>query len=270
MYNLSSIILIILLFGLILLANETGFRLGRRFQKRTDHEIKLQTNTIQAGVLGLLALLLGFTFNMALQRFDQRSQAVIQEANAIGTAVLRTKLLPTPYDSITFDLLQKYIDLRLEINGIDLTQIHDRHSFNLKTDKIQDEIWNQAVLAAEIDPRPVTTGYFIASLNEMIDARGARNSIVQLHIPEVILLLLFVVFISAGAFLGYSSGLGLKRAYIPTVVMTLLIVLVVFIIIDLDRPKRGIIKVKQDSMLELKMNDRLSGKEIIIIMAFLI
>jgi hypothetical protein len=34
--------------------------------------------------------------------------------------------------------------------------------------------------------------------------------------------------------------------------MTLLIVLVVFIIIDLDRPKRGIIKVKQDSLIELK------------------
>lgn len=54
--------------------------------------------------------------------------------------------------------------------------------------------------------------------------------------------------------MGYSSGLGLKRAYIPTLLLTLLIVLVVFIIIDLDRPKRGIVKVKQDSLLELKDN----------------
>jgi len=52
--------------------------------------------------------------------------------------------------------------------------------------------------------------------------------------------------------MGYSSGLGLKRSYIPTILMTILIVLVVFIIIDLDRPKKGIIKVKQDSMIELK------------------
>ena len=56
----------------------------------------------------------------------------------------------------------------------------------------------------------------------------------------------------SGAIIGYSSGLSLKRAYIPTVILTLLIVLVVFITIDLDRPKRGVIKVKQDSMLELK------------------
>jgi hypothetical protein len=68
----------------------------------------------------------------------------------------------------------------------------------------------------------------------------------------VILFLLFIVFIIGGALMGYTSGLGLKRAYIPTIMFTVLIVLVVFIIIDLDRPKRGLIKVKQDSLIELK------------------
>jgi ribose/xylose/arabinose/galactoside ABC-type transport system permease subunit len=254
MYNINSILLVTLLFILIMLAYELGFRLGRFFQYKTDKEKKDQTSAIQAGVLGLLALLLGFTFNMALQRFDNRSQAVINEANAIGTAQLRTKLLPEPYNKEAADLLKEYIELRISISDIDLTQTETRKKINNATDVIQDKIWDIAIKAADIDPRPVTTGYFISSMNDVIDARGERNAILKRHVPEVILLLLFCVFIISGALTGYSSGLGLQRAYIPTILMTLLIVLVVFIIIDLDRPKRGIIKIKQDMMLELRDN----------------
>jgi hypothetical protein len=255
MYNQNSILIVSLLFIFILIAYEIFFHIGRRYQQKTDHEVKAQVTAIQTGILGLLALLLGFTFNMALQRFDNRSHAVIKEANAIGTALLRTKLLPEPYNSATYNLLQEYIDLRIEISSIDLAKAAERESINKKTDEIQNQIWDYAIKAAEIDPRPVTTGYFIASLNDAIDARGERNAILQRHIPEVILFLLFFVFIIGGALMGYNSGLGLKRAYIPTVIFSLLLVLVVFIIIDLDRPKRGLIMVKQDSLIELKNNN---------------
>lgn len=254
MYNQNSILIVFILFFLILGAYEICYRIGRHYQDNTDHEVKAQTNAIQGGILGLLALLLGFTFNMALQRFDNRSHAVIKEANTIGTALLRTKLLPKPFDTQTENLIYQYVDLRLDISNVDLTQIEECRAINLKTDKIQNEIWNIAIKAAEVDPRPVTTGYFINSLNDVIDARGERNAILQRHVPEVILFLLFIVFIIGGALMGYTSGLGKKRAYIPTIMFTLLIVLVVFIIIDLDRPKRGIIKIKQDSMLELKQH----------------
>ncbi|MFC2113070.1 hypothetical protein ACFLTA_07365 [Bacteroidota bacterium] len=252
MYNQNSILIVGVLFIFIILFYEAGFRIGRHYQRKSDKEIKLQANAIQAGVLGLLALLLGFTFNMALQRFDNRSQAEIYEANAIGTTVLRAELLPDPYDSISQVLLQEYIDLRINISTVDLTQVSERKKLNLQTNELQRRIWNVAIMAAEVDPRPVTTGYFITALNDMIDARGERNATLMRHVPEVILFLMFIVFITTGAIMGYSAGLGMNRAYIPTVLMTFLIVLVVFIVIDLDRPKRGIIKVKQNSILELK------------------
>lgn len=251
-YNQNSILIVGLLLAAIHIAYEICFRLGRKYQEKTDNEAKAQTNAIQTGVLGLLALLLGFTFSMALQRFDNRSYAVIKEANAIGTALLRTKLLPAPYDSINFSLLQKYVDLRIEVSSIDLAKSSERESINKRTEEVQSKIWEQSIKAAEVDPRPVTTGYFINSLNDVIDARGERNSILQRHVPEVIIFLLFIVFILGGALMGYTSGLGLKRAYIPIILYTVLIVLVVFIIIDLDRPKRGLIKARQDCLIELK------------------
>lgn len=253
MYNQNSILIVATLFILILLANEVGIRIGVHYKNKSDRDVKAQTNTIQAGILGLLALILGFTFSMSLQRYNSRNQAVINEANAIGTALLRTELLPPPYDSLIFNQLQDYIDLRLQINIIDLTDVAERHVLNSKTDKLQNQIWHNAVLASGKSENKVTTGYFLAALNDAIDAKGMHNAALQLHVPEVILLLLFAVFITTGALMGYSSGLGHARTYIPTILMSFMICLVVFIIIDLDRPKRGMIKVSQESMFELKL-----------------
>jgi hypothetical protein len=252
MYNHNSIVLVAILFVLILLANEAGYRLGHYHQKKTDVDVKTQTNTIQAGTLGLLALILGFTFNMALQRYTNRTQAVIHEANTIATTMLRTQLLPQPYDTITYNLLHKYVKLRLELSNTNYYMVSEQKQLDTETRKLQRDIWKNGVRAAQIDSRSVTTGYFINALNNMIDAHSHHNAMLQLHVPEVILFLLFIVFIMSGALMGYASGLGNKRTVIPAMMMTFLICLVVFIIIDLDRPKRGIIKVSQETMLQLQ------------------
>ena len=149
MYNINSIVVSLVLLAIILLANELGFRLGRRFQKNSDQEVKSQTNSIQAGILGLLALLLGFTFNMSLQRFDNRSMAQIDEANAIGTAMLRTKLLPAPYNTETHSLFQEYVDLRIKTSKIDLTKESERKQINKETDDLQSKIWEKALAAID-------------------------------------------------------------------------------------------------------------------------
>ena len=237
---------------LILAAEEVGYRIGRNYQRKSDEDVKVQTNTIQAGTLGLLALILGFSFNMALQRYNSRSEAVIKEANAIGTALMRTHLLPAPYDSLSHSLLQQYINLRLTVSNTAYAMVTEREALNDETIALQRTIWDQTVKAARIDPNPVTTGYFITSFNNVIDTYSERNALLALHMPEVILYLLFVVFIVSGALIGFASGLGHKRTFLPSALLCFLICLVVFIIIDLDRPRRGIIKVDQRSMEQLK------------------
>lgn len=252
MYDIPSYVIAFALFVGILIAYEIGFRIGKFHQKSTDNEIKNQTNNIQAGVLALLALLLGFTFHMALQRYDARSEAVIQEANSIGTTVLRTKLLPPPYDANIYALLQEYIDIRIENSKIELSRYNERTDIIKRGEEQLNKTWDAGIQAAKSDPNPVTTGLFMAALNEMIDSRSARFEIQNRHIPDAILLLLFFVFVMSGAVIGYAGGLGMKRAYVPTVLLTLLITLVVFLILDLDRPRRGLITVKQDYIIQLK------------------
>ena len=261
LYNHSSVLIVIVLFALILLANEAGYWFARRFIKKSDDGIKSQTNAIQAGMLGLLALLMGFSFSMALQRFDGRSAATIEESNAIGTAYLRIGLLPEPQAAQMYSLLSSYVDLRVEGGRVDLSENAVREAVTAKTLNLQSQLWKVAVEAAEADPRPVTSGLFIQSLNEVIDAYGRRQAALDKHVPEVVLFLLFVIFIVSGSILGYASGLGGRRPWLATVSMAGLIALIIFVVIDLDRPRRGLIEIDQSSMTGLKQQiDNEAGK----------
>ncbi|WP_372760730.1 hypothetical protein [Litorivivens sp.] len=252
LYGFSSIAITFVLFALIIGCNEAGFRIGRFVQRQTNDEVKTLTGAIQGSILGLLALMLGFTFSMSMQRYDARNQALIHEANAIGTVMLRVQLLPEQFHAEVSSMLDDYVDLRIAASQIDLTQLEKRREFNQRISDLQNAIWAVAVEAAQISPSPVTSGAFITALNDMIDRQGERNAFLQMQVPEVVLLLLFVVFLSSGGILGYSSGLGGKRVMAPTVVVSFLISLIVFIIIDLDRPRRGLIQVDQSSLVMLQ------------------
>lgn len=252
LYPYSSLAIVAVLFAVIIACNEIGFQIGRFVQVHTDSEIKTLTGSIQASVLGLLALMLGFTFSMAMQRYDSRNMALIEEANAIGTGVLRVQLLPEHQRGAAMDMLREYIDLRINAGKIDITRHREREQYNNRIANLQHELWSLAILATEADPRAVTTGVFVKSLNDIIDAQGKRSALLEMHVPESVLLLLFIVFISAGAMMGYSGGLSGKRIIAPVALVSLLITLIVFLIIDLDRPRRGIIQVKQDAMLALQ------------------
>lgn len=252
LFDVSSYLVAGTLFIIILLSNETCYRLGKRHHSKADEELKKQTIAIQAGVLGLLAFLLGFTFHISLQRFDERSENVVNESNAIGTALLRAKLLNPPYDSIAHNLLTRYLDLRIKISSVALKNTEERKALDMETEGIEKLLWESTTEAAKSDPRPVIAGYYVASINHLIDERSHRMELQQRHVPEIVLFILFLVFIIGGGFMGYTSGLSMKRAYFPMLMFNLLIVVVVFIIIDMDRPKRGLIKVNQNSLIELK------------------
>lgn len=252
LYGYSSIAIAVALFIVIIAFNELGYRVGRFVQSKTDDEVKTLTGSIQASILGLLALLLSFTFSMSMQRFDNRSLALIDEANAIGTALLRVQLLPGQYQDDVNESFREYIDTRVAIGQIDLTKREERTRYNNQISELQNQLWSLAIAATNEDPRPVTTGAFVNSLNNVIDSQGRRNALLQMHVPEVVLILLFIVFIASGGILGYSAGLSGKRIIAPIVLVSLLITLIVFIIIDLDRPKRGLIQVNQSAMIELQ------------------
>ena len=249
MYQLSSLAIAASLFVSMLLAIELGYRLGRR--KSWPDAAIAQVSAVQAALLGLLALLLGFTFSLSLQRFDQRSAAVVAEANTIGTALLRTDLLPGDHGPRSRQVLADYIEQRIAAGRIELTRSDAREASTRHSAKLQQRLWAQAVLAAAEDPSPLRSGLYAQALNEMFDAQTSRHATLNRHVPELVLYLLYASFLLTGAILGLASGASRSRAPSATYVMVALIVVLVFTIIDLDRPRRGIIEVDQSTLLEL-------------------
>jgi len=249
-YHQNSILIALVLFIFMLIAIEAGYRIGLKTNNNASY--KAQVNAVQSSLLGLLALIIAFTFSIAIQRFDSRSDAVVDEANAIGTTYLRIELLPISMRSNIQQSIRDYVDLRVLAGSIPLNRIAEQSALRLKASHIQKILWSQAMAAVEKDPRQVTTGLFVQSLNELIDSYGRRIVSVDRHVPEAVLILLSFIFIVTGGVTGYTVGIANQRPSVISYIMVGLLVLLVFLIIDLDHPRQGLIKVSQQSFIDLR------------------
>jgi hypothetical protein len=247
--NLWLIALVMMI--LLVMATEAGFRAGRKVRSRLEETARSQVGVISGALLGLLALLLGFTFSMAQNRHGLRQGLVVEEANDIGTTYLRARQLPEPYRTETANLLRGYVDVRLDFFRAGVDQEHLKAA-NDRTTQLQNQLWSNALGVVGKDDRMSTSGLFIQSLNNVIDDHEKRLAAMENHVPESVLLLLFIVALVTSVCVGYGCGLGAHRQFLPTTMMLLLIMLVITVIIDLDRPRRGWIRVSQNSMIRLQ------------------
>lgn len=255
MYSQSSVLIVSGLFVFMLLAMEIGFRSGHRKQARVAEAIT-QANSVLVSMLGLLALLLAFTFSAALQRYEDRSQTVVAEANAIGTTYLRARLLPGEMPGEVQALLRQYLDVRIQEGRVDATEPALHTSLLHQAKLMEAQLWDHAVRAAELDKSVVTSGLFIQSLNELIDTSATRDAALNRQVPEIVLFLMIATIVLTTATLGYASGIAGHRVTLAAFILVILIALVVYLIIDLDRPRRGVIQVSHESMLSLQRTIR--------------
>ncbi|HKR59068.1 MAG TPA: hypothetical protein VJS64_04990, partial [Pyrinomonadaceae bacterium] len=159
LYQKSELTIATMFLVLLMLVTEVGFRVGRRSLSGLNEFSKSQLGAISAGIIGLLALLLGFTFAMALSRFDLRKQLVMEESKAIQTAYLRSRLLPEPDKREIAGLLRRYIVARVDFHraGIDRDRLRE---VNCRTEQLQSELWSHTLSVVRKDDREVTTGLF--------------------------------------------------------------------------------------------------------------
>lgn len=251
-YGYPSGAIALFMLALMALAMEIGHRLGTRSGARTTPTAKSQIEAMQATLLGMLALMLGFTFSISLDRFNSRSEAVVHEANTIGTAWLRSRLLPDASRAEAQALFEAYAQTRARTVTLTWATRNERGPLNAEAQRLQGRLWDQAADASRAAPSPATTGLYVQSLNEMIDAHASLMAEVNRHVPELALLLLFAAFVVSGGVIGYSAGLGGGRPSRAVFIMVALVVLLMFIILDLDRPRRGIIEVSPQPILDVK------------------
>jgi hypothetical protein len=241
--------ILFLLFGLFLwLAIEGGYGLGKWRRARTADEKEQPVGAMVASILGLVALVLGFTFSLAGSRFDARRMAVLEEANAIGTTYLRSRLLPQPQRAEIGKLLREYVQVRIE--GVEQGKTQQAI---VRSEELHGLLWVQAAAAAEKDSHSIVTGIFIQSLNDVIDLHSKRVLVgLRSRIPLVIWLGLFGLSMLGMAAVGYLAALSGTLRSPAMLGLVLAFAVVLLLIADLDRGQEGLLRISQQSMIDLQ------------------
>jgi len=244
----------VLFFGAVavfLAVLEIGFRLGRRHRDPSDEAAMSHVRELQAALLGLLALLLGFNFAMAASRFDTRNALIEEEVNAIGTTYLRARILPMPQRRQLSELLQVYVASRIKFlragmdNGLIATA-------NADASRISTQLWTSTSAMIAQSSADGSKELFIQSLNDAIHVHQKRRAALDNHVPALVIYLLFTVAMGALGFIAYGYGLAGPRRHVSTAIFALLIALVLTTIADLDQQRTGLIRAGEDSMLRLQ------------------
>jgi hypothetical protein len=236
---------------LMAIASVTGGRL-RRWHDRTaappppGRAQPAEGPTVTA-VLTLLALLLGFSFNLAMERFEQRRQLVVEEADAIDTAYLRAQLLPEPHRKRIGDILIAYTDNRIALATIGAKR---EPALLVRNDALITDLWAATSAALGGIDRPDFSNAFLRSMNQVTELDATRKNARLIRVPEEIFAVLFVYMVVTSGLLGYLlTGLqGKLSAALVLVLMALFLLL----IIDVDRPMQGTIRESQAPMEQLR------------------
>jgi hypothetical protein len=241
----------LLFLALILTATEVGFRYGRRTSAGHDQAERSWISGVEGGILAVLGLLLAFTMNMAVDRFDTRRRLVVEEANAIGTSFWRAQLVPAPEGIQIANLLRNYLDTRLQFAaaGDDSAGIK---AARVRAAGLQTELWSRASVFADKDPRSVTAGLLLQSLNQTFDLEAARWAAFNAHVPTRVIRVDALVAVIGALLVGYNLGLAGRRQVFTLALFTVCITLVLAVILDLDQARKGLIQESQQPLMDLQ------------------
>jgi len=198
-------------------------------------------------MMGLLALLLGFTLSMGVSRWDERRDVIVTESNAIGTLWLRAGLLENPLRDGLRDALHDYTDIRIALGGAG----GDREALRTarrKSESLHTSIWSVVEQARLPSQSNAVLSSLISGANELIDIHELRISSIENYLPAVLFVLLITIASVAIWFFAWSFGASSQGRRTANLMLGILIGAVLLVIMDVNRPQRGRITVGTASL----------------------
>ena len=218
-----------------------AWRVPQNEVRREDFDIVL------GATLTLLCLIVGFSFSMAANRYDQRKNYEEGEANAIGTAYARADLLPAADAMKVHSLFREYIDLRVRFyTTVDYQQRRDIYR---TTGRSQAQLWAAVVAPTSANPTPVAA-LVVSSMNDVLNAQGYAQAAVWNRIPIGAWVLLYTIGFVAAALIGFQFRTE-SRQRVLMLVLPVLIAISLFLIADIDCPRGGAILVVPQNLMAL-------------------
>lgn len=239
---------ICLFFGM-LICSEIGRRIGTARLARNPKGLAEGVGAAEAAVFGLLGLIMAFTFSSAASRFEDRRHLITAEANAIGTAYLRVDLLPSDAQPEIKALMRQYTNTR-STTYLNVSNQATTEAKLAETIALQNQIWTKVLNACRRPDAPTqATMLLLPALNEMIDITTTRSMATENHPPLIVFLLLGGLSLIGALLVGYDSSPNKERSWFHTIVFAGIMSLAVFVIVDLEFPRQGLIRVDTTDLL---------------------
>jgi hypothetical protein len=245
-----------LLIGMLLLL-EVGRRFGVRRRPKESESERGGLSTVEGAVFALFGLMVAFTFSGAATRFNEKRMLVAEEANCIEVAYLRLHLLSHQAQPALRELFRRYLDSRLET----YRRLPDMAAAEIEmaeSKKIQEEIWTEAVEATRLpDSHPSAGLLLLPALNNMIDISTTRTMALQLHPPRIIYALLFGLGLICSLLAGFRMSSGQNRSWLHILGFTVLTVIIVYVMLDVEYPRVGLIRLESADQLLINLRDHM-------------
>jgi len=253
--DVTSYPLLVLVLSFVVLAFSA--RLGVFFGKRSrlpEGAVRDDFGIIQGATLTLLGLIIGFTFSMALNRYDQRKNLEEEEANAIGTEYARAGLLP-PHDTAKVrPMLVAYLDQRIAF--YEASFFDDLSKIDAQTAKLQADLWSAVQAPAIAQPTPIVA-LVVEGMNDVLNSQGYTQAAWWNRIPNAAWGLMVMIAVFSNALVGFGAR-DAKRESKLLLILPLVVAIAFFLIADIDSPRAGTIRVHPQNLLSLSQSLRAS------------
>jgi len=237
------------LFAIVLGATGLGLLLGTYLRHRSE-TLREPFAALQAALLGVVGLILAFGLALAVGRYESRRAAVVDDANAIGTTYLRAQTLAEPVRTRSLDLLARYTDTSIRLSeNVPSSAAADEAVADGQ--QLQRELWALAGQALDGAPTASAPRLYVESLNEMIDMQTVRVAALNNRVPGAVLALEVVgAAVALGLLAFYLAIVG--RGVVTVVLAAALVTMLLLVTFDLDRPTRGVIRVPDTPLTNLR------------------
>jgi len=227
------------------LSAQIGASFLRRWALKDDE--REDFGIVQTATLTLLALILGFSFSMAISRYDQRKNYEEAEANAIGTEYVRAGLLPATDAAPVRAQLKKYLDLRILFYRT--RDEHELQQTNADTAQLQTEMWSAVQVPALAQPTPVMA-LVVSGMNDVLNSQGYTQAAWWNRIPTAAWGLMIAIAICCNLLVGYGARSAKEKSSL-FFVLPLVVSIAFLLISDIDSPRGGFINVVPQNLVSL-------------------
>jgi hypothetical protein len=254
---IPALLFALILFVGMLVLMEIGRRFGVRRRPKESEGERSGLCTVEGAVFALFGLMVAFTFSGAASRFNEKRMLTAEEVNCIETAYLRLHLLSPQAQPALQELFRHYVDSRLETYRR-LPNMVAAEMEMAKSKKIQQEVWIEAEAATRLpDSHPSSGLLLLPAINNMIDISTTRTMALQLHPPRIVYALLLGLGLICSLLAGFRMSSGQHRSWLHILGFTVLTVIIVYVMLDVEYPRAGLIRLESADQLLVNLRDHM-------------